>query len=237
MMPRRPEAPSDRARRFAGIAIALLGICTAIAAALWLQERAVTSSDDQLQAQGLALLRDEEMTAPSLANVDASSPPRLLLSDALFRARALRRAKGPDRDATLAALSRQADLAIEARPHWGQAWVVKAYIESLQQGPDHRHFALVGLSRSYADSPFLRDAAGWRVMFALNHWDELDAFVRGRAIEEAVWLSRVDGASRKAIFAGARNTNGYQPLVLRWRDMRVSDGDYFAAPVVRHDPD
>lgn len=236
-MPRRPEAPSDRARRFACIAIGLLGIATVVAAALWRQERSVAASDTQLQAQTLALFRDEDASAASLAKVGASSPPRLLLSDALYRARALRRATGPDREAALTALSRQTDLAIEARPHWGHAWVVKAYIESLRQGPDHRLLALAALSRSYADSPFLRDAAGWRVTFALGHWDELDAFVRKRAIEEAVWLSRVDAGSRRAIFAAARNTNGYQPLVLRWRDVRLSDGDYFAAPVARRDPD
>jgi hypothetical protein len=239
-MPRPPDAPPDTARRLAGIAIALIGVATVLAGGLWLREQAVTASDAQIRTQELALSRNDAQgdvsAEPSVARVDPSSPPRLLLSDAIYRARALQRSGSPKRDTDLAALSHQVDLAIDARPHWGQAWVVKAYIEALRTGAEHRHLSLVALSRSYSDAPFLRDAAGWRIRYAFLHWDALDAFVRGRAIEEAVWLARVDATMRKSVFASARASQAYQPLVLRWREMRLRDGNYLAPPVARLDP-
>ncbi|MGK2911655.1 MAG: hypothetical protein ACSLE1_17905 [Sphingobium sp.] len=176
-------------------------------------------------------MRGDIVASPSVAAVDASSTPRLLLSDALYRARSLQTAEGVDRDAKLAELSRQADSVIKARPRWGQAWVVKAYIESLTDGAEHRQASLVALSRSYADAPFLRDASTWRVLYGLAHWDELDAFVRQRVIEEATWLVRVDHGMQATIFSAARDTAAYQPLILRWRDLRLTDGNYLAPGV------
>ncbi|MDX3909292.1 MAG: hypothetical protein QHC67_05680 [Sphingobium sp.] len=239
-MPRPPDASPDSARRLVAIAIALISVGTVLAGGLWVREQAITASDAQIRTQELALSRNnspsDASAEPSVARVDASSPPRLLLSDAIYRARALQVSGSPSRDSDLAALSHQVDLAIDARPHWGQAWVVKAYVEALQTGSDHRHLSLVALSRSYSDAPFLRDAAGWRVRFAFLHWDELDAFVRGWAIEEAVWLARVDATMRKSVFASARTSQAYKPLVLRWREMRLHDGNYLAPPVARLDP-
>lgn len=203
-----------------------------LTAALWFRERAMATADADLRTQELAIMRGDVAGSPASASIDASSAPRLLLSDAIYRARALRAEKDAGRDAHLAEISGQIDLAINARPRWGQAWVVKAYIESLMGGADHRQVSLVALSRSYADAPFLRDASAWRVLYGLAHWDELDMFVRQRVIEEATWLVRIDHGMQATIFSAARNTAAYQSLILRWRDLRLTDGNYLAPGVV-----
>lgn len=209
----------------------LLGMGTALSGALWVQERTISHADGRLRTQELAIVRGDLPASGNIAVPDAASSPRLILSDAIYRARALKPQAGPGQDMLLASLSRQTDLAISARPHWGQAWVVKAYIESLGNTPETRQSSLTALSRSYADAPFLRDASAWRVMYGLAHWDELDIFVRQRLIEEATWLVRVDHGVQAPVFAAARNTNAYQTLILRWREMRLTDGNYLAPGV------
>lgn len=227
-MARRSTDPVTRARRLTVIAVVFLTVATVLSIGLWMREHAVAAADAGLKTQELALARSDSVAESSTVAVDAGSQPRLLLSDAIYRARAIQSTGGVGRDNDLAALSRQVDLAIDARPHWAQAWVVKAYIESLRPRSGHLQASLAALSRSYSDAPFLRDASGWRVTYGMAQWESLDSFVRNRVIEEAAWLSRVDPDVRRAIFGHARATRAYEPLVLRWRELRMADGNYLA---------
>ncbi|GLI97812.1 hypothetical protein [Sphingobium sp. BS19] len=227
-MARRSNDPVHRARHLTVIAVIFLALSTLLSLGLWMREHAVATADAGLKTQELALARGDSVTERSSIAVDAGSQPRLLLSDAIYRARAIQSTGVMGRDNDLASLSRQVDLAIDARPHWAQAWVVKAYIESLRPRSSHLQASLAALSRSYSDAPFLRDASGWRVTYGMAQWESLDGFVRNRVIEEAVWLSRVDPDVRRAIFGAARATRAYEPLVLRWRELRLADGNYLA---------
>lgn len=147
-------------------------------------------------------------------------PPRAELTHALYLARGvapLDDSKNKQRILDIAQL--EVDDAIASRPHWGEAWVVRAFIA---YGRDNKvsPAMLADLARSYMAGPLQRDAGPWRVRMALANWDAFDPAVQERIVAETVWLLQVSPpASRRVLFDLARNSPfpAYERIFLRWR--------------------
>jgi hypothetical protein len=171
-----------------------------------------------------SLARGPAATLPAALPDDAN--PRALVADALLRLRAAERmTQGSARDRLIA----QAGAAITAarlpRPWYAQAWILEAYRQSLA-GPQARGALAIALARSYADAPYLKESAGWRVGNAFALWSSLPASAQARAINEAVWLARMGQAEYLAVMRMARGSDAYQPFVLALLRARSGDADF-----------
>lgn len=107
---------------------------------------------------------------------------------------------GPVHEARAHALSSPADVRPEAlaqavretraslrqAPANPTAWLRLAYLDS-EDGDGFGQDGNLALSRSYAVAPFGPDDTPWRLMFAFNHWTELDPANRIRVLEELRW--------------------------------------------------
>ena len=166
---------------------------------------------------------------PAAAIGDPAATPRLLLASALLHAsRAASAPSSTERSGLLHRAERETAAFAAARPYWGEAEVVQAYVAS--QSPDRLEQAVAAYGRSYASSPFLRQAAVWRVEFGIAHWARLDAATRAAMVNEAVWLFRLQPDQRVRLTDIARDTDAYVPILLQWRHVRLRDKDYLRAP-------
>jgi hypothetical protein len=95
-----------------------------------------------------------------------------------------------------AAQARAARDVLAARPVDASGWMRLAHADALRNGrlsPEGLH----ALRTSYTMSAYAGRNVGWRVTFALNHWDELDADTRAQALQELEILAN-DGLRRDA---------------------------------------
>lgn len=80
--------------------------------------------------------------------------------------------------------------ALDARPAWGEAWVVATYLSLLTEGPGSET-----TRRDYAESlryaPYLYKAAAWRLRYGVSQWGRLPADTQRAMLNEAAWLSRL----------------------------------------------
>lgn len=121
-------------------------------------------------------------------------PPRAALSLALEMARTSPTLVDVDlREAQLVQTERLLARARRARPRWGEAETVAAYISLLHHGPnDHRTLDAFGRSLRFA--PYLRAASTWRIRFGAEHWARLDSEAQHHVIDEARWVSHNAGS-------------------------------------------
>lgn len=208
-----------------------IAVVTLLAAAIWIaigvirDEQQVTRAEDRLEVQSDAIGSAARTPAVTLPFHPGAYPPRARMADALLLARQAQLSRAaPERQALLGRAAREIAITTGARPHWGEAWAIASFIDGLRFGGSSaaaRH----ALVRSYADAPYLRYVAGWRVRTGFAIWPALDPETRRRLIDEAVWLARSGGATRDMVFRLARNSDGYLRLLLQWRASRAGDED------------
>lgn len=209
----------------AGLAVAGFALAAALLATLdFRRQRLVARYEQAVEAQALALARGDP--APSgLDLLDKNLPPRAQLYRALLLARRAANAADPARrDALVDVATDALARAQRARPGWGEALVVKAFICSLEEGEPGGRTA-VTLAESYRHVPFLRDGGAWRARTGLTLWDRLPAAPRARVVEEAVWLGRLAPEVRDGLFDAARASGGYRAFAARWIESRAGDAD------------
>lgn len=200
------------ARRLAAGHIALVGAMSAATLfAIW---QAVVE-----RRQALAF------TAMSQGRVVPGSGWMATAREDVYRAQALaRRAamlEGQSRGATLDEADRLVSAGLAKRPRWGEAWVVKSYIATLRDGPAAPS-SLKALAHSYAETPFLRDAADWRISYVASQWPLIDAATRTAAAREAIVLTRISRVSAAHVRVLIAGTPLYQAV--EKRDMSASSG-------------
>lgn len=182
-----------------------------------LRELRVASADAALDD----LSRDAEQGARPLAPAPRPGglfdSPRAQVDRALLLGRSSAMAPAPH-DALASRARALVDRALTARPDWGEALVVSAYLASLDHGGTRR--ALADLANSYTGAPYLREAGLWRIGFALRHWDAVGPTTRLHVLDEAIWLTGVEPERYEMIFDRFRQSPAYVPLMLRWAAMR-----------------
>jgi hypothetical protein len=194
----------------------------AMAASLWSlrQESIVTEYQrrlaDQMMPDGSLQYEDGRGGPPFPA------PPRALIADALYRVRAAGiLPDGPERRARLAVARHALTDALDSRPHWGEAWVIMAYLEALSDprpGPGPGDGEKTALIRSYLDAPFLYPVGLWRTRRALPVWNDFPAFAQRRIVEETVWLIRhTNGPARAELLQRVRASPAYAPVFMALR--------------------
>jgi hypothetical protein len=189
-----------------------LAICCAvlIALSLWSirQELLVNRYQAQLDAAAVA-----PPLALSGTDLPPFAPARVYLAQALYIAQAVAASEDPQNRAALLSQARQYLLHIEGvRPHWGELWIVKAYVESLSTDSftTTERDALV---RSYLDAPFVHDAGRWRATRAMAHWSAFPRFAQNRIAEETAWLIRTSSAdAREKLLEAARDSDAYAAI-------------------------
>lgn len=125
-----------------------------------------------------------------LSRDPASLAPRAALGLSLK----LAKAASVQADATtrLAQLKLSRELlgqAVQARPRWGEAAVVDAYLSHLQWGATDRR-TLRAFSRSLKEAPYLKTSANWRIRFGALSWAHLDPQTRAHIVNEARWVAK-----------------------------------------------
>lgn len=80
------------------------------------------------------------------------------------------------------------DAALTTAPLSSTAWARKAYIIQQSRGLDGE--ALQSLEYSYSAAPYGPALSKWRLRFMFDHWPELSAGLRARAIRELEVYSR-----------------------------------------------
>lgn len=182
------------------------------------REIATRNAERGLEDQTTLMLSDQSDDRDPVPPAAAMPTARLLLAQSLFLARhASALPRGSDRTALLDRARAQAMTAARTRPHWGEAWVVVAYVESLAATGDTA-YERAALIRSYADAPYLERAGFWRVGEGLREWSGLPLPIRNRLISEAAWLLRNgDSNNRGALFNLARLSPAYRDIFLEWR--------------------
>ncbi len=102
------------------------------------------------------------------------------------------RAAGAERRRLLGEAEALTRDALRAEPvsaeDWARLALVRHEAEDKRVGRD----VLDDLKLSYGAAPFSREASAWRVGFCLRHWGALDRGLRDRALDELVWLGRID---------------------------------------------
>lgn len=181
------------------------------------REAQVGAVERVLRAQEQAAARG--VSAPPFATSRAITEPRALVTRALILAREASDAKtGPDRDRSITQAQAAIDDALVARPAWGEARAVAAYVGSLGGTSGAAQPSLQSFAASYVDAPFLRGAAGWRIGYGVAHWAQLSTGTRNDVLNESFWLMGIDATNRGAVYAMLRNSDAYVPFMLRLRE-------------------
>ncbi|WP_339347301.1 hypothetical protein [uncultured Sphingomonas sp.] len=208
--PRRPDRSRSIARAVGGVLVVMVaGAVIALTG-----EGRIAAAD----------ARAQRAQAPAAAAAPPSilHPPRAIFAEALATARAaLRERDAQERRALLDDADRRATMAAAARPAWGEAWALAAWVRGLRDGSDSAA-ARDALSASYRATPFLRHAGAWRIGRAFATFDLIDTQVRARAVREAVWLMRIDPELVAPVMASARGSSAYRPVLLEWRRDRAA---------------
>ena len=112
---------------------------------------------------------------------------------------------------TQAAIETRASL--REAPANATAWLRLAYIDSVDGdglGPDGN----LALARSWAVAPLGPDDTPWRLMFAFNHWGDLDPSNRQLALDELNWALTRGRLSVQNLQAGVTDPAGRLALSL-----------------------
>ena len=216
---------------------ATVALVVAIAAAFDLRTQlGVWRAEQTASAQSLALARGDHDAAVAEERADASgAAPRAQVYHALMLARTASVAQPPRRQSLLNAAARSIAIAERARPDWGEALVIDAYIGTLAEGDALSARTIAVLSASYRAAPYLHDAGAWRARAGLALWSRLPADAQGHVIDEAVWTARLSSAAGSTLFDAARASPGYARFATAWLANRRSDRD-IAAPGDRATP-
>jgi hypothetical protein len=141
-------------------------------------------------------LPTEALALASLWIDQAASSPAPLRRQALARAEAL--------------LAR----ARSTRPEAPGATLLKVRLDLMRFG-EPRASTLAAFAHSYRQAGFLREQALWRLAFAAVYWTSLPAATRAAAVNEALWLARLDGRLRLAVDQVVTGTPLALPVELR----------------------
>lgn len=196
------------------IAAVLIGLLP-FAVRVLLAEREVEKAQAQVEVVGRYLSPDSGDLGGYVPLGPGHTARARLLNALILSARAHAAPVGGQRDALLAGAETWLRPALGVRPHWGEAQVVAAYVAANREGPE-TPAALAALQRSYADAPFLPDAAQWRVTYGMAFWPRLPNATRKRVVGEAIWLAHVAPTKRRLMFELARGSEGYIPFSRAW---------------------
>lgn len=185
------------------------------------REWRIAQAEHHLSAQVQQLMRQRPLL-PNTRPIDPDQALRLLLLEAQARMLEAPYAADSERRAMLASALAALRTVASVRSESGEAEVALAHLHALFGPAVAAREALV---RSYAETPYLRGAAGWRVGEAFAQWDYLPAATRERAVNEAVWYARLRAEYRDPIFRAALASPAYVAFLLRWRDVRAGDDD------------
>ena len=209
-----------------GVAGAVL-LCLAQSIGVIRTEQAVAPLIRQLGVLSLLAERNYPLSGPSLLQAGTDSlPPRGLLSSANMKVLAAGAENDPVlRSRLLDAARTDALQATATRPIWGEAWTMVAFSTAQRRGERDAE-TRKAFERSYADAPYQRNAGAWRVAYAFRNWSDLSPETRSRSVAEAVWIARIDKSLRDRVFAMARQSDAFVPLLTEWRRSRLGDADY-----------
>lgn len=196
---------------------------------LLIAERRVADAQARLGRQS-ALLESGVVIGPgpNATPLPLDSRPAALLADALFLARAAQFSHDTrQRKALLDRAATELAVIVNARPHWGEAWVMIAFVEALREGEDAPS-ARYALERSYAETPYLPHAVVWRVAYSLRHWNSFSATTQEKILNEDVWLmhSGRDAGVHKSMMILTRQSPAYRRYMIRWLQTRQGDADF-----------
>lgn len=151
-------------------------------------------------------------------DLPAGAPPRAYLLEALRIGTILSvHPNLPNRSALLARAQFYIREIEHVRPHWGEMWIVKAFLYSLSS-PEFTATERDALIRSYLDAPYLHTTGRWRVLRSLGRWNALPPFVQDRVARETVWLYLTSsGPNPLLLLQAARESDGYIPV---FRELR-----------------
>lgn len=202
------------------VAVVLACLTAMACAGLVLQREAVvTRWQGYLVDQYLAAQRADS-TYRTLPPQARATSPRAQILEALSLAReAHTMPAGAQRAHRLARADTLTRRAISIRPHWGEAWTVRGYVLA-QQRPAGAPETLAALRRAYAEAPFLRHAAQWRIEYGLDQWARLDAETQRRLVDEAVVYGQLNGDAARWVFTTMRRSPAYWPMIRNWRKLR-----------------
>lgn len=194
-----------------------------LVAAAWSawRESTVAQAEAVVARQSVLMARhDDRWRLLPMASPPPDAPPRLLMAHALWAARAA--AAMPDgRRGGLVAIARRDLAAVRpARPHWGDAWLLTAFVASLDDAAPAEDERLA-IAHSYADAPLLAAGGTWRAIRVMGRWRSYPRWVQAAAVTETVWL--LDGApeeERQQLFAAARMSPAYAAVFGRWAGRR-----------------
>jgi len=188
------------------------------------EEALVTQASDRLYYYNLAEMGGARVDFEDLRGLPSGGPPRAVLAYANLVVRAAATdQENPRRVALLADAQRDVAGLLASRPHWADAWAVASAI-AMQRGQSQASVAM--LERSYQNANGWRGAGAGRAIPAFASWGQLSDRARARAVDEAVWLARIDKRVRDDLFSLARQSRAYRQLLLRWREMRLrNDAD------------
>ncbi len=219
--------PARAAVNLARIVSACAAALIAMALVDLRQQYQVWQAGQMLERQGSAIARGEFAAAPPLPRYAAGAlPPRAEVIDALILARAAAADRFPHERVRLLAQARSTIAsAMAARPDWGDAQLVSAYI-GLIPSPGHPDRAVLrDFAASYRNAGFLHDAAQWRSTTGFILWPLLDQASRAHVVDEAVVIARLAPEDRQSIFAAARASPAYMDFGRVWMDTRRGDAD------------
>lgn len=208
-----------------------MSACAAALVALALvdlrQQYQVWQAGQMLERQSSAIARGEPAAAPPLPRIAPGAlPPRAEVIDALILARAAAADRSPQGRVLLIGQARSMiDWAMAARPDWGDAQLVSAYIGLVRGSGQPDTAILRDFAASYRNAGFLRDAAQWRSTTGFILWPQLDERSRAQVVDEAVLLARLAPEQRQPIFAAARASPAYLDFGRVWMEMRRGDAD------------
>ncbi len=206
--------------QLAVMTVVILASIIGLAALVLLNESRVADSDRRLFDQSRAIDRNGTIDGAILAG-DPSDPARARVSDALSMARAA--ATMPPSPQRLQLLDEALALVEEARvarPHWGEASIVRAFTLQQRNG-EFSPATIDAIAESYRFAPYLKLSAVWRSGIVMANWDRMDGATRNRMMEEAIAISLADRKAQVEIFAHARQSPAYTPLMSRWYRAQV----------------
>lgn len=209
-------------RRSTEILLALAWIAAVASGFSVVREWRVDRSRSALERQSLLMTEaDERWHRAGIVPPGPSAPARTLVADALYNSRiASALPLGPQRDALLARARRDIEVARLRRPHWGDAWMLSAFIYSLQtpaMGEEER----LAIIRSYLDAPLLHEGGLWRTTRALAYWRSFPRATQEAIVSEAASLLKYsENEHRSALFEAVRESPAYSRIFRRWSQLR-----------------
>ena len=198
--------------------IALLACAAWVAAGDLVQGRRIEAARAVLanpsrEGRDQLLAHWEHRTGARGAGLTDTSPPEALALAALWTDQAatapppLRRRALAQADALLAHVH-------TIRPGAPGASLLKVHTDLVRFGTP-RAATLAAFARSYQQAGFLRDEGLWRIAFAAIYWESLSDGTRKAAVNEALWLARLDGRLRLAVDQLVTGTPLALPVELR----------------------